>query len=400
MKKTYSERVKVVLVFVSLSVISVISDITTEGNLKSGYINRGEIGEKEKAVELELEIEGLLENYEYLLELPSVSPTQEEAEVYFQNAIKQIEKDFNKVEQSVPCKKDYLDGVVSAEWSFLPFGIVDAEGRVDIEALESEETIIQAMATLSCGNYEKIYAFSFVLKKPSLTEEERMLAEIGRLLDNQISQEGVTRIQLPEAVEGKEVIWTEVREYLTPKILLLEVLTATLLWMYSKKKQEEDKKKHIIKLEQEYPDLVSYLALLIGAGMTIRQAWGRLAGHYKWKKENGIMGENEVYEAIIRMSNRLNEGESERRVYQQFSEELPAGCYRKLMRIMLGGLEKGTLGVAPQLREESRMAFEQRILSAKRKGEEASTRMLVPLMLMLLLVMAIVMLPALLEFQI
>ena len=53
-----------------------------------------------------------------------------------------------------------------------------------------------------------------------------------------------------------------------------------------------------------------------------------------------------------------------------------------------------------QLQEESRMAFEQRILVAKRRGEEASTKMLVPLMLMLMLVMAIVMVPALMEFQI
>jgi hypothetical protein len=51
------------------------------------------------------------------------------------------------------------------------------------------------------------------------------------------------------------------------------------------------------------------------------------------------------------------------------------------------------------LQEESRQAFEQRILQAKKKGEEASTKMLLPLMLMLMMVMGIIILPALIEFK-
>ena len=70
------------------------------------------------------------------------------------------------------------------------------------------------------------------------------------------------------------------------------------------------------------------------------------------------------------------------------------------MRILLGSLEKGTKGVGIRLEEESRSAFEQRILQAKKIGEEASTKMMLPLMLMMLIVMGIVMLPALIQFQI
>lgn len=400
MKRLRSDKAKVALIFVMLFVLSVIRDFTVEKSLNAGYINRGEIGEKEKAIELELEIKGLLEDYKYSLEVPPISPTEKEAETYFQEAILQIEKDFAKVEEHVPVKDEYVEGAVEAEWSFLPFGIIDAEGKVCVEELKSEETIIQAQATLHCGNYEKIYAFSFLLKKPKVTEEERLLEEIKKQLDKQMLSEGNAVIKLPETVEGKEVVWKEKREYITPQILLLEIVSALLLWLLSKRKREEEKKKRIFKMEQDYPDLVSHLSIFIGAGMTMRQAWGRLAGHYKWKKEAGITDQREVYEAIVRMNRRLSEGESERLVYQQFSDEIPAECYHKLMRVLVGGLEKGTRGIVVQLHEESRMAFEQRILSAKRRGEEASTKMLVPLMLMLLLVMAIVMLPALLEFQI
>ena len=70
------------------------------------------------------------------------------------------------------------------------------------------------------------------------------------------------------------------------------------------------------------------------------------------------------------------------------------------MSILLGSLEMGSQGICVRLEEESRAAFEQRIIQAKKSGEEASTKMLGPLMLQMLIVMGIVMFPALIGFQI
>ena len=134
--------------------------------------------------------------------------------------------------------------------------------------------------------------------------------------------------------------------------------------------------------------------------MTTRQAWNRIGDQYSFKRKSNLQPQRLVYEAILRMNRRLTEGETERIAYQKFSEESPAGCYRKLMRILLGNLEMGTQGISIRLEEESRQAFDQKILQAKKRGEEISTKMLVPLMGMLLIVMGIIMLPALMQFQI
>ena len=156
----------------------------------------------------------------------------------------------------------------------------------------------------------------------------------------------------------------------------------------------------IEKMEKEYPDIVTQLALLLQAGMTTRQAWNRIASQYSFKRKENMIEPKPVYEAIVRMNRIFMEGESERVAYLQFLEAVPAPCYRKLMRILLGNLEKGTQGIAIRLQDESRQAFEKKILHAKKLGEEASTKMLAPLMLMLLIVMGMMMLPALMEFQI
>ena len=51
------------------------------------------------------------------------------------------------------------------------------------------------------------------------------------------------------------------------------------------------------------------------------------------------------------------------------------------------------------LEKESDDAFKERKLLAKKLGEEASTKMLVPLMLMMIVVMAIIIAPAVLSFK-
>ena len=400
MRKKISDKTKVLVAFLVLLVVAIVSDLTKEDLLKDGLIDRGKIGSEKKEIQLQLDIGKLLEDYDYFLEVSPKAPTQEEAESYFTESIAMIDQDFVSVKSEVPLKKNYLQGAVKASWSFQPFGIIDEDGKVNAEKIEGKEIRMEAQVKLTCGAYKKIYEFPFLLKAPERTEEESLLIEIKKYLEQQMLTEGTTELELPDKIEGKSLKWSEKKEYISPQILLLEVVTLCLLWVVSKRRRTEEEKKRILQMELEYPDIVNQLALLLGSGMTTRQAWNRLAAQYSFKKSKGMVTEKMVYEAIIRMNGRFGEGESERMAYQKFIEEIPAPCYRKLMRILLGNLEKGTQGIHVRLEEESRWAFEQKILQAKKQGEETSTKMMIPLMLMMSIVMGIVILPALIQFQI
>lgn len=394
-----SDKLKIGVAFTLMLVVALVSDVTREGKIQNGFIERDEVGEKEKELQLQLNMKDIFEDYAYFIEVQPVKPTKEQADAYFQEAMTQIDQDFEKVVGQVPLQKEYLDSVVKAKWSFQPFGIIDSEGGIYQEKLTQEELVMEARVELSCGAYEKIYVFSFLLEAEKLSEEEKMLEEIEVWMEGQMELEGSDKVQLPSEIAGVPLIWSEKKEYLTPQILLLEIVTAVLLWVAFRRKKQEDKKKRLSEMEWDYPEIVNQLALLLGAGMTTRQAWNRMATQYTFKKTSKMTGSRLVYESILQMNRRFAEGESERKVYQQFTEDIEAPCYRKLMRILLGNLEKGTQGICIHLQEESRQAFEQRILQAKKKGEEASTKMLLPLMLMLMMVMGIIILPALIEFK-
>ena len=390
---------KIIVVFCALLVVSIIADISDSGIITDGFIDRDVLGGEEKEVDLNLEIGDYGKEYEYFLNVLPTLPKEEEAREYFQDAIAEIDKDFEQIEDSLMLRDKYADGLVGAEWSFQPFGIINENGDIYFDKVEKEGSIIQAQVELSCGTYIEIYTFSFALKPPSLSKEERIFQEIKTKIEKQMQLEGSQKIQLPTEVEGEEIRWFEEREYLTPQVLILELLAFVLIQIASKRKVEEEEKKRLLEMEKDYPDIVNQLSLLLGVGMTTRQAWARIASQYEYKRKEGLQTKRTVYEAILQMNRRLKDGESERLVYKRFMEEIPLASYRKLVRLLLGNLEKGTSGIALRLEEESRLAFEQKILQTKKLGEEASTKMLLPLMLMLMLVMGVVILPALLKFK-
>ncbi len=400
MKKKVTDTKKLIIAFLLLLILSIIADISYKGELKDGYIEREEIGGDEKELILQLDVEGLLENYEYFLTVSPKEPSREDAEEYFKETIAIIEEDFTNLESEVPLKDEYLKGAVDAVWSFQPFGVVEQDGSVNYDKIDGTETILQAQVELSCGEYEEIYEFAFVLKPKALSKKENILREVEKWMESEMELQGSTRVHLPSQIAESTLQWTEKREFVSPKVLCLELVAFLLFKIWSKRKCKEEEEKRLREMERDYPDIVNQLSLLLGAGMTSRQAWNKISIQYKYKRTSGMVREKSVYEAIIRMNRRLMEGENERTVYQKFMEEIPVASYRKLLRLLVASLEKGMGEVSCRLEGERRRAFEQRITLAKKSGEEASTKMLVPLMIMLVLVMGVVILPALLKFQI
>ena len=159
---------KIGMLLCALLIVSILADITKESAIKDGYVEREGI---EKKLQLQWNIDGATENYIYELEVMPTAPTKEQADAYFEKAIVQIEQAFKEVQETVPVCKEYLDGIVRAKWSFLPYGLILEDGQINRKYFEEEEIIVEANVELTCGAYERIYTFSFLLEKPKLSVE-------------------------------------------------------------------------------------------------------------------------------------------------------------------------------------------------------------------------------------
>ena len=137
----------------------------------------------------------------------------------------------------------------------------------------------------------------------------------------------------------------------------------------------------------------------LGAGMTLSGAWERIVLNYQRQLERHQTQKLEVYEQMLLSYREMQDGVGELKVYERFGERCGTPQYRKLTMLIIQNLRKGSDGLTKTLEKEVAEAFALRKNQAKKAGEEAGTKILVPMVLMLCIVMIIILVPAFLTFQ-
>lgn len=148
----------------------------------------------------------------------------------------------------------------------------------------------------------------------------------------------------------------------------------------------------------DYSEVVSKLTLLLEAVMTTRMAWHKIACDYRNKTNHGDL-KRPVYEEICTTDYNIQAGISEIKAYEQFGKRCDTREYMKLATLLQTNIKKGTKELSNLLEKEACDAFEKRKNMARVKGEEATTKLLMPMMLMLITVMMIIMIPAIWSFR-
>lgn len=132
--------------------------------------------------------------------------------------------------------------------------------------------------------------------------------------------------------------------------------------------------------------------------MTVRTAWERMARDYEKRlsKQDRIV--SPAYEEAANVCKDLQSGVSEPEAYRRFGRRCGLRPYMKLASLLEQNRKTGLKNLRSLLDEEVASAYEERRNLAKRQGEEAATKLLLPLFMMLGIVMVIVAVPAFLSF--
>ena len=105
-----------------------------------------------------------------------------------------------------------------------------------------------------------------------------------------------------------------------------------------------------------------------------------------------------AYEEIVFTCQEMENGVSEQEAYQRMGMRMGTGAYHSLAVLLTQNLKKGSKGLLELLKQESQEAFEERRRQAKTTGEKASTKLLLPMGMMLAVVLVILTVPAFLSF--
>ena len=133
--------------------------------------------------------------------------------------------------------------------------------------------------------------------------------------------------------------------------------------------------------------------------MTVFAAWRRITANYEEKCRQMSGAEHPLYEEMKLTCREVDSGVSEMRAIERFGERVGLHRYRKFCSLITQNLQKGTRGLGQLLECEAADAFEERKNLAKKYGEEAGTKLLLPMLLMFGIVVVIIMVPAMMSFQ-
>ena len=138
----------------------------------------------------------------------------------------------------------------------------------------------------------------------------------------------------------------------------------------------------------EFPEFVNKLTLLVNAGMTISRAWEKIINE---NKKNHILY-SEMQYALME----IKAGKPERIAYEEFARRCRVKEVTKFVSVIVMNLRRGGGEVIPVLREQGNECWEMRKNAARQLGEEAGTKILIPLMIMFLGIVLVVATPAVL----
>lgn len=144
-------------------------------------------------------------------------------------------------------------------------------------------------------------------------------------------------------------------------------------------------------LRLEFPEFINELVLLVNAGMTIPRAWEKIAD--KSTGNTPLQRELQICMADIRA------GKPMEVAFEEFGRRCRIKEIIKFVSVIILNLRKGGSELTITLQAQSSECWEMRKSAARRLGEEASSKMMLPMALMLLGIMMVVALPAVLSIM-
>lgn len=401
-------RCKQIAVVLFLMVIGSIASIFLEVRYLAvkpvNEISRHNYGEGNQKHQVLLEKEGMekevvdLEVMEQQYSPEEYKQKLEAAKVYVQENLKGENESLDHVTMNLDFAVMPPDNDISIIYSSLDLERIDGKGIVYNNDLT--EPVIVNIRVEYAYLQDSVFEDILVCIDPlSRSKEKQYLDQVKqelKLLEEQ--SRAKARFHLPTSIRDFQISLMDKRSNYSMTVLFFCIVIGGLLAFQSEEKIKTEIKERDKQLLKDYPEVINKLVLLLGAGMTIRSTVIKLASDYQDQKKEGEP-RRYFYEELVIMVYELKTGVPEAQAFLHLGNQLKLAPYLKLSNYLVQNQKKGTNNLMELLEQEELQAMETRREHAKRLGEEASTKLLLPMLILLLVVLILVMFPAILNFQ-
>lgn len=288
-------------------------------------------------------------------------------------------------------EENYEGYPIAVEWESDKSHILGNDGH--LSSVGHTETVLLSVR-LHYGGYDRQSEVAVTVQPPRFTEDEMFYMEMDELLrqsqKESLEQEGW---ELPSKWRGESILWRQATKDNSLLLWMTAIAAAVLAYLFKDKDLHGQLERRKKALRWEYSEILHKLALFVGAGMTVRGAFQKIAADYEAKLGCGGM-QSPACEEMLYTCRELLSGISEGKAYERFGRRTGLQEYIRLSTLLMQNLKRGNAALLERLHEEADKAAEEQLQQCRKLGEEAGTKLLVPMTLMLAVVMTVVMIPA------
>ncbi len=322
----------------------------------------------------------------------------EEASMLMEETVLGDNESFENVTEDLNLVKELEGYPFEISWKTDNYEVLSYDGKLKRQEIPDEGCIVEIEATYKYDDrsWQQVLYVNLVPK--TLYGEEKIASEINKMLSKASEETKYEeKLILPEEYEESTILWSQKKEDNSVILMILALVAGGACFVLKDKELKKRMDERSTQLLSDYPRFVSQLVLYLGAGMTLRNVLTRLSDEYTQKRASGGHVRY-MYEELARCTRELSAGKGEAEAIESFGRRCAVQEYSRLCALLSQNQRKGNGELLRLLQEESAKAFEIRMDNVKKKGEEAGTKLLFPMILMLLIVMVVIMIPAYMTF--
>ncbi len=293
------------------------------------------------------------------------------------------------------CFPDTLEGFpVLLSWSTSDPSVVGVTGKIS-GTVSAEPARACICARVNYGDEFRLYEREIsVAPLKTETAEQMTESQVRELCAYEQEGRKEKEFIIPEEICGAKVkTAAETKVSAIGPGILLGISVAIGSWTGFFGKLNDRKKKRLTEAEKDCKEFLSKLSILLAAGLTLRGAWKKITEDMEKSGNRGMLSEN----MAVTLREFLN-GCPENIAYERFGERMEITRYQRIAAILSQSITKGVSELPELLSAEIREAVADEREKIKMRGEQASTKLLVPIMGFLIIVFAILLVPAFISF--
>ena len=380
-RKSLYEQVKIIsvatIIFLIVLFLTIIFYFSQDRRI---LITRDETGGE--VTEQQIRIKTKSDDDIYTLEIhpkgytkAQITQAFDRGEAYLRKHLVAKNKSLNEVERTLEMPVKIPGENIAVQWQSGDPTVIDEEGNVFSKNVK-KDYLLNLDARMECQGEVRILKIPVCVvpgnSGKKVSEKQKIIADLKKLEEKHITKE---QFYLPDVIRQGRLLPDENEKYKEQRIQTLEQSMA------------------------EYPQIIEHLILFLGTGMSVVAALEAVATEYEKEQRRGNKKEIFVYEQIKKTCRQISFGVPQTKAFGEMGKKIGLSSYQKLSVLLVQSITRGSTDLFLRLKEEVEGAFFEKKEHAKRKGEQASTKLLAPMMVMLVVILVLLMFPALSTFS-